>query len=272
MQQTREQLKQLRLNGFIEALAEQSEKPLYQDLCFDERLALLVEREYLKRHNQRLQRRLKQAQLVMGATLDAVDFEVQRGLNKALLLQWAQGHWVVQRLHLVVVGPTGTGKTFLSCALAQHLCTQGYSVRYFKTAELICQIKFAKIDGSFPKLRKQLASFDLLILDEWLRDDMSTQDAREILDLLDERYRRASCVFATQFPVKQWHQKIEDPTLADAILDRIVHDSIRLTLRGESMRKLTSPIHTQQKETDNHAPKLGDDTHCSSATNPLLQI
>ena len=272
MQQTLEQLKQLRLNGFIEALAEQREKPLYQDLSFDERFALLVERECLRRHNQRLQRRLKQAQLFMGATLDAIDFEVQRGLNKALLLQWAQGHWLVQHLNLIVVGPTGIGKTFLSCALAQHLCTQGYTVRYFKTAELICQIKFAKVDGSFPKLRKQLASFDLLLLDEWLRDELSTHDAREVLDLLDERYRRTSCVFATQFPVNQWHQKIEDPTLADAILDRIVHDSIRLTLKGESMRKLTSPIQTQLKEANEDQGTLVDDNYRSPTTTPTLQV
>jgi len=171
-----------------------------------------------------------------------VDFQVSRGLQKSLFLQWLQGGWLVDHLNLIMVGPTGMGKTFLSCVLAHHFCLQGHTVRYFKTAELLCELQLAKADGSFPKLRKRLASFDLLILDEWLRDPLSPADARDILDILDERYRRSSCLFATQFPVNQWHQQIHEPTLADAILDRIVHDSLRLTLKGESMRKLTSSL------------------------------
>jgi DNA replication protein DnaC len=249
MHQTITQLKDLKLNGFLEAWQEQQAQPTYHDLSFDDRLALLVEREYLRRQNQRLYRRLKQAHLFIGATLAEVDFEVARGLSKAQFLQWAQGHWLTQHLNLIVVGPTGTGKTFLSCALADHLCKQGHTVRYFKTADLIAELKLAKLDGSFSKLRKQLATFELLILDEWLRDSLSPNDAREVLDLLDDRYRQASCLFSTQFPVNQWHPKIQDPTLADAILDRIVHDSLRLSLKGESMRKLTSPLEPQAEVT-----------------------
>ncbi|MEB3211434.1 MAG: IS21-like element helper ATPase IstB [Leptolyngbyaceae bacterium] len=242
MQQTLERLKDLKLTGFLEAWQEQQRQPTYQDLSFEERFALLVEREHLKRHQQRLNRRLKNAQLFIGASLAEVDFEVSRGLKKSQFLEWAQGHWLTDHLNLIMVGPTGTGKTFLSCVLADHLCKQGHSVRYFKTAELISELKLAKADGSFPKFRKRLATFDIVILDEWLRDPMPPADAREMLDFLDGRYRQRSCVFATQFPVNQWHQQIQEPTLADAILDRIVHDSLRLTLKGESMRKLTSTI------------------------------
>ena len=249
MQQTLDQLKDLKLNGFIEAWQEQQTQPTYQDLSFDERLALLVEREHLRRHHQRLQRRLKQAKLFVGAALSEVDFDVPRGLKKAQFLEWSQGKWLTAHLNLILVGPTGTGKTFLSCVLADHLCKQGYCVRYLKTAELVGELKLAKADGSFPKLRKRLAVFDLVILDEWLRDPMPSPDAREILDFLDERYRRMSCLFATQFPVNQWHQQIQDPTLADAILDRIVHDSLRLSLKGESMRKLTSKLKPPQEIT-----------------------
>ena len=133
--------------------------------------------------------------------------------------------------------------------LADHLCKQGQSVRYIKTAELVSELKLAKADGSFPRLRKRLAGFDLVILDEWLRDPLSASDAREILDFLDDRYRRSSCLFATQFPVNQWHQQIQEPTLADAILDRIVHDSLRLALKGESMRKLTSKLKPEKETT-----------------------
>ena len=248
MQQTIDQLKDLKLTGLLEAWREQHAQPTYHDLGFDERFALLVEREYLRRQNQRLKRRLKQAQLFIGASLAEVDFEAPRGLKKAQFLEWAQGQWLVQRLNLIIMGPTGAGKTFLACSLADQLCKQSHTVRYLKTAELICELKFAKADGSFPKFRKQLANFDLVILDEWLRDPLTPNDAREILDFLDERYRRTSCLFASQFPIKDWHQKIQDPTLADAILDRIVHDSLRLTLRGESMRKLTSQLKSQAQE------------------------
>ena len=242
MQQTIEQLKDLRLNGLLEAWQEQQIQPTYHDLTFDERLALLVEREHLRRQQQRLQRRLKQAQLFTSATLDAVDFTVPRGLPKTQLLEWTQGKWLAQHLNLIFMGPTGVGKTFLACVLADHLCKQGHTVRYCKTADLLAELKFAKVDGSFPKLRKQLAAFDLILLDEWLRDGLTPNDAREMLDFLDDRYRHASCLLATQFPIDQWHPRIQDPTLADAILDRLVHDSLRLTLKGESMRKLTSPL------------------------------
>lgn len=242
MQQTLEQLKEMKLTGLLEAWQEQQAQPTYHDLSFNERLALLVEREYLRRQQQRLKRRLKQAKLFVGAAIADVDFDVPRGLKKPQFLEWAQGQWLADHLNLVLLGPTGTGKTFLSCVLADHLCKQGHPVRYIKTADLVMELKLAKADGSFPRLRKRLAGFELIILDEWLRDPLPKADAREILDFLDDRYRRSSCLFATQFPVKQWHQQIQEPTLADAILDRIVHDSLRLVLKGESMRKLTSKV------------------------------
>jgi DNA replication protein DnaC len=242
MQQTLEQLKDMKLTGFLDAWQEQQAQPTYHNLSFNERLALLVEREYLRRQQQRQQRRLKQAKLFIDAAIADVDFEVPRGLKKPQFLEWAQGQWLVDHLNLVLVGPTGTGKTFLSCVLADHLCKQGHTVRYLKTADLVMELKLAKADGSFPRLRKRLAGFELIILDEWLRDPLPKADAREILDFLDDRYRRSSCLFATQFPVNQWHQQIHEPTLADAILDRIVHDSLRLSLKGESMRKLTSKV------------------------------
>jgi DNA replication protein DnaC len=130
----------------------------------------------------------------------------------------------------------------LACVLADHLCKQGHTVRYFKTTDLILQLKLSKGDGSYPRLRRQLASIDLLVLDEWLRDPLMVQEAREVLDILDERYRQTSCLFVTQMPIEQWHPQIQDPTLADAILDRIIHDAIKVSLQGESMRKLTSKL------------------------------
>ena len=252
MQVMIDQLQQMKLTGLLEAWREQQAMPTYHDLSFDERLALMVEREYIRRQNQRLQRRLRQARLPVHATLDSVDFDVPRGLKKIQFLEFAQGHWLQEKLSLILLGPTGVGKSFLASVLANHLCKQGHTVRYIKTADLVLELKLTKADGSYPKLRKQLAAYDLLVLDEWLRDPLSLFEAREILDVLDERFRKASCLFATQIPVEQWHPQIQDPTLADAILDRIVHDAMKVSLRGESMRKLTSKL-PPQKENENHA-------------------
>lgn len=225
----------------------------YHDLAFDERFALLVEREHLRRQNLRLKRRLKQAQLSVQASIEDVDFETPRNLKKVKFLNLAQGQWVADKLHLIVLGPTGTGKSFLANVLAGHLCRQGITVRYYKTAQLLMDIQLAKADGSWPKLSNRLASYQLLIFDEWLRDPLALNQAREMLDLIDCRYRRSACLFATQVPVNKWHAQIEDPTLADAILDRIVHDALRVSLKGESMRKVTSKLKDQKEKTDEEA-------------------
>ena len=242
---TVEQLKALRLLGMLEAWSEQQTSTTYHDLSFEARFGLLVEREHLRRSQQRLQRRIQQAQLPTSAAIADIDFSVSRGLSKSKFLEIAQGQWLQHHQQLILVGATGVGKTFLASVLAQQGCHLGYTVRYFKCSELSLELKLSKADGSFRKFQRQLATFDLLILDDWLRDPLSAPEARDLLDLLDERYRRASCLFATQLPINQWHQHIQDPTLADAMLDRIVHDALRLSLQGESMRKLTSPLQPQ---------------------------
>lgn len=241
-QQLTEQLRSLRLVGFIQGLQEQQESASYRDLPFEERLAFLAQKECLRRDNGRLVRRLRLAQLKQAATLEQVDYSVSRGLNKKKFLELAQLAWVSTHHNLLILGPTGVGKSFLASVLGDQACKQGFTVRYFKTSTLVSELLAAKADGSFPKFSAALARTNLLIIDEWLRDPLSESHARELLDLLDDRFRASSTLFATQFPVAEWYKLIKEPTLAEAILDRVVHDSHRIELKGESMRKLTSKL------------------------------
>ena len=244
-QQTLERLKELHLPGFVEALIEQDSQPDYKDLSFHERLGFLIDKELMRRENRKLQSRLKSARLKVHASLDQIDYKQGRGLEKRKVLELAQGNWLAAHHNLVISGPTGVGKTFLASALAEHLCRNGHQVLYSKTNDLISTLQSARADGSFKTTYARLLKNHIIVIDEWLREPLSQPQAREILDLIDDRYRTSSAIFVTQLPVKSWHKQILDPTLADAILDRIVHDSIRLELSGESMRKLTSKTSRQ---------------------------
>ena len=249
-----ERLRDLRLPGFIEGLADQRTSSRYQELPFEERLGLLVERETLRRTNARLMLRIKNARIRFSVTLDNVDFVVQRGLIKSSFLELGTCRWVSDRLSLVLTGKTGVGKSFLASVLADQACKLGFTVLYTRATDLIADLLLAKADGSFHTLRARLHKLDLLIVDDWLRDPLEPAHAREFLDLLDERYRRASCLFASQLQIEDWHQNIVDPTTADAIMDRIVHDTLRLKLDGESMRGLTSPLSADKEKRKNVAP------------------
>lgn len=237
-----EQLRDLRLPGFIEGLAEQRTSSRYHELPFDERLAMLVDREVLRRTNARLQNRIKNARIRFSVTLDDVNFIVPRGVVKQSFLELATCHWVTERLSLIITGPTGVGKSFFASVLSDQACKLGFTTLYTRASDLIAELLMAKTDASFLALRAKLRKVDLLVIDDWLRDPFESAHAREFLDLLDDRYRKASCLFASQLPVEDWHKNIADPTLADAIMDRLVHDTLRLKLDGPSMRAVTSPI------------------------------
>jgi DNA replication protein DnaC len=250
-----EQLRELKLAGFLEGLHEQRTSSRYAELPFEERLALLVEREVMRRNDQRLQRRLKNATIRQSsATLDAVKVSAERGLSKQQILELGTCQWIRSRLSLVVSGPTGAGKSFLASALADQACRLSLTVSYARASDLIAELLLAKSDGSFRTLRKRLSKVDLLVIDDFLRDPLSAPHSREFLDLIDDRYRSASCLFVSQLAVADWHRHIADPTIADAILDRIVHDTLRVELSGvHSMRKLTSPL---QSKTELHVASL----------------
>ena len=226
-----EKLVRLRLPAFRAALDERLRNPQYADLSFEDRLGLLIDRECTHRDNNRLKRRLKASRLPSPATLEDLDLSPSRGLDRRLVLQLAEGEWIHQHLNVLVLGPTGVGKTFLACALAHACCRHDFHVRYERTSRLLQQIALAHADGSYPQLLDNLVRVQLLVLDDWLRDPLTRPQSQELLEILDDRYGRTSTLVATQVPVAEWHARFPDPTIADAILDRLVHNAYRLSLK-----------------------------------------
>jgi len=242
LQPLMDKLTRLHLPAFRQGIEEQITNPKYADLPFEDRLALLVDLELLQRDNSRLRRRLKKAHFSLQAVLEDFDFAPARGLDKHQVLELAHGNWITKKLNLIISGPTGAGKTFLGCSLGHSACRNDSFVRYFKTPRFLQDLRLAHADGSYPKLLANLARFDLLIFDDWLRDALSLAQSQDILDILDDRFGRLSTMVITQIPVDAWLERIPDPTLADAILDRLVNNAYRLNLTGESQRRLRSPL------------------------------
>ncbi len=232
-----DKLDQLGLAGFRTALEGQWQNSQYAELTFEERLGLLVDVECTRRANNRLHRRLQTARFALTATLEDLDLSAKRGLNRAQVLELAQAAWVPRHLNTLILGATGAGKTYLACALGRAVCEAGFAVRYERTSRLLQTLELAHADGSYPQLLRALAHLPLLILDDWLRDPLTRSQAQDLLEILDDRYGRTATLVATQVPVADWFSRLPDPTLADAILDRLIHNAYRLELTGDSMRK-----------------------------------
>ena len=241
-QHTREQLHALKLAGMLDALDQQQAQPETHDLAFDDRLALLVEREILYRENRRLARLLKTAKLRVDACIEDIDYRHPRGLQKARMAQLASLDWIRQSLNLCLTGPTGCGKTWLACALGNQACRQGLSVRYLRLPTLLEQLRIAHGDGSYVRLMGQLLKTDLLILDDWGIQPLTRPQRNDLMEVIEDRHDRRSTLIASQLPIEHWHEYIGEATLADAILDRLLHGAHRLTLTGESMRKQRAAI------------------------------
>jgi DNA replication protein DnaC len=243
IEQTVEKLKILRLSSFAKALLAQLESHQYTALSFEERLSLLVEQEFLARENRCLAQNLKNAKLKQQCCIEDVNFDMPRNLKRSQFMELAQCHWIEKKHNLIITGPTGSGKSFLACALGDKACRLKLKTRYVKVSDLARELLIAREDCSYPRYITQLAKTNLLVIDEWLRDPLTQTQAREVLDMLDDRFRKNSTIFISQLAVGDWHRHIEDPTLADAILDRVVHDSHRIELKSkESIRKLTANL------------------------------
>lgn len=235
-QQTLSKLRALKLTGMADAFAEQLQKPL-SDLDFTERLAMLVEQEYLLRDNRKLKRRITQAKLQQTACIEDIDYNKQRGLVKAKILELSRNTWVQQHFNILITGSTGCGKTYIACALAHCACLAGYTSRYYRLPRLWEEFKIAKASGNYTQLLSQLAKIDILLLDDWGLVAPDLERRQDLLELMDDRYQKRSTIITSQVPVSHWHEYIHDATFADAIMDRLVHNATRLELQGPTMRK-----------------------------------
>ena len=233
-----EKLQALRLQGMIEALQQQEQDDDTRELGFLDRMALLIDRQWTWRQNQVLTRRLQASRLKGAACVENIDYRAERGLNRSVIRALAQDSaWVKNHEHIFVLGPTGVGKSYVASALAQKACRDGYKVHYTRTAALFRDLNLARADGSLRQLLKRLNRIDVLVVDDWAMTPMSEAERRDFWEISEDRYQTRSMILTSQLPVSRWHEQIGDPTLADAILDRLVHNAHRIEMRGESMRK-----------------------------------
>jgi len=235
---TLEKLKGLKLPAMASAWEAQQKDPEVAKLGFDERLGLLVDAEWIRRENARLDRNLKEAKLrISMACVEDIDYPVRRELEKSVIRQLATCRWVEEHQNVVITGAAGTGKTYVACALTQHACRRGYRALYRRAPRLFEEITLAHADGTYARLLTKLAKVDVLIIDDWGLAKPTDQERRELLEVIEDRYANRSTIMTSQLPTSKWHDHLGDPTIADAVCDRLLHNAHRVVLKGPSRRK-----------------------------------
>jgi DNA replication protein DnaC len=240
-EQTMTKLYDMKLNGMAEAYEEQRTQSRLEDLSFEERFAMLVERQWIWKENRALTRRLAYAKLKHPACIEDLDFRASRGLKRSQINQLAGCEWVQYHQNITITGPTGCGKTYIACALAQKACREGHRAMYFYAPKLFRALTMAHADGSIGKFLSKLARAQVLVVDDWGIAEITKQQYRDFLEVLDDRHGLGATVLTSQFGLNDWHETIPDPTVADAILDRIIHNAHKIELGGKSMRAPKRP-------------------------------
>lgn len=242
---TMTKLNELKLFTMASAWVEQQQTSDLAKVGFDERFGLLVDAEYLARENRRLGRLLREAKLrISNACIEDVDTPARRGVDKAVLRQLATCGWVRDHRNVIITGATGVGKTYVACALAQQCCRKGQRALYRRMPRLLDELALARADGTYPRLLARLSRYDVLVLDDWGLAKLTDNARHDVLEVLEDRYDLRSTIVTSQLPVKHWHEYIEDPSLADALLDRVVHNAYNLDLKGPSRRKEKAPTNS----------------------------
>lgn len=239
--QTMTQLYDMKLHGMADAYEEQRQRPQATEMDFDERFGMLVDRQWRWREERALTSRLRTAKFRMPACIEDIDYRARRGLKRATMESFRGGDWINYHQNVILTGSTGTGKTYMACALGNDACRSGYRVRYFVTAKLFRMLRAAHADGSYMRLTGRLTKTDLLIIDDWGMETLKANEYRDFLEILDDRQGKGATLITSQFPIDLWHDTIGNPTVADAILDCLIHNAHRIELKGESMRKRKAP-------------------------------
>ena len=237
-QQTLHKLFVMRLNGMADAFRQQLEQPDISGLSFEERFGMLVDRQWSWKEDRALARRLRTSRLKSSASVEDIDYQTPRGLDRSLMRSLtAESEWTKQHLNILLTGATGVGKSWLAAALAHKACRDGYTAYYARAAQLFRELALAHADGSFGRLLRRLSQTDVLVIDDWAMAPLTDPERRDILEIFDDRYQTRSTILTSQLPISSWHAQIGDPTIADSILDRLVHHAHRIELKGESLRK-----------------------------------
>jgi DNA replication protein DnaC len=246
-EQTFEKLYALQLTGMAEALRDQLGRADMDGLAFEERFSMLVDAQHLFRENKRMKRLLENAKLKLAASMEDIDYRSPRGLDKSVLLSLGSCDWVRKHRNVIIVGPTGAGKTYLACALAHKACREGMTAFYLRTPKLYYTLAMARADGSYARVLAKIARTSVLVLDDLGLAALTDSERRDLLEVIEDRHGTASTIITSQLPVEHWHEVIGDPTIADALLDRLVHNAHKISLKGESMRKRKAAL-TQKEE------------------------